>query len=211
MVADEALRALLLHLDDRLDHRLAIISGRSLEQLDRILGPIARTIALSGSHGSEHRWQGISAHPVRPAVLDEAAQRLRPFADARSGMILEEKSYGVALHFRQCPEQEEEALKMAWSVASELDLHLQDGKMMIELRIPGPDKGVAVRRLMGRPPMLGTIPYFVGDDHTDEPGFAAAVALGGGGILVGPPRTTAARFRLEDPAAVRSWLGGMLA
>lgn len=210
VVADEALRDLLLRLDDRLRGRLAIISGRSLAQLDAILGPVAQHIALSGSHGSEHRWRGVSAHPIRLPALDRAADRLRPFVEVRPGMILEEKSCGVALHYRLCPEREQEVLEQARDAATEHKLHLQDGKMVVELRLPGANKGVALRRLMSRPPMLATIPYFIGDDETDEAAFEAAVELGGSGVLVGSPRESAARFRLEDPAAVLGWLGGLL-
>ncbi len=206
VVADEDLRNLLARLNVRLGGRLAVVSGRSIAQLDAMLGPVAREVALSGSHGCEHRWQGISAQPHRPAELDTAAERLRPFADRFAGALLEEKSYGVALHYRLCPDAEEEAVKLAWHVAHDLDLDLQGGKMMIELRVRGGDKGLAVRRMMRLAPMRGTAPLFIGDDRTDEDGFAAAAELGGAGIFVGAPRVTAARYLLENPAAVRAWL-----
>lgn len=210
-MADEPLRRLLEDLDDRLGGRIAVISGRSLAQLDAILGPMAHTLALSGSHGSEHRWQGVAACPNRPATLDEAARRLRPFVERHPGTLVEEKSFGVALHYRMCPEAEQDALTLARDVATELDLFLQDGKKMIELRVPGGDKGRAIARMMSRPPMLGTTPLFIGDDRTDETGFEVAAEMDGAGILVGEARETAARYRLRDPAAVRAWLASALA
>lgn len=206
VIADAALRALLLQLHDRLEGRLAIVSGRSLEQLDLILGPVAHSIALSGSHGSEHRWKGVTAQPHRLPSLDTAAERLASFARTRPGLIVEEKSYGVALHYRLCPSAGEAAQEFARQVAADLDLLPQDGKMMIELRLPGGGKDVAVRRFMGREPLTGTCPIFIGDDWTDEPAFAAAHDLGGAGILVGAERATAASFRLPDPGAVHAWL-----
>jgi trehalose 6-phosphate phosphatase len=209
VVADDALRTLLSDLHIMLGGRLAIISGRSLAQLDAILGPVAQSVALSGSHGSEHRWQGVSAQPHRPAALNHAVARLRSFADTRPGMFVEEKSYGVALHYRNCPEAEQDAVKAARDLAAELELHLQDGKMMVELRVPG-DKGAAVRRLMNRLPMQGTRPIFIGDDRTDESAFATVAELGGFGVLVGSPRETAASFGLPDPASVRAWLAERL-
>lgn len=211
VIADAALRALLRDLDIKLGGRLALVSGRSLAQLDAILGPVAQIVALSGSHGSEHRWRGIAAQPHRPATLDEAATRLRSFAKARPGIIVEEKSYGVALHYRGRPDAEQEARKVAWDLASELELHLQDGKMMVELRVAGGDKGLAVGRMMRRAPMLGTRPIFIGDDLTDETAFAAVTDLGGFGILVGSRGKTAATFGLPDPASVRTWLTERLA
>ena len=210
VIADPELRDLLDRLNARLNGRLAVISGRSRAQLDTILGPVAQSIALSGSHGSEHRWDGVSAQPRRPSALDEAAVRLRPFVDGHPGMLLEEKTFGVALHYRQCPDAERLALEQAGNLAAELDLHLQNGKMMVELRAPG-DKGLAVRQLMRQPFMQGSVPIFVGDDRTDEAAFEAVAELGGHGILVGPAHKTAAAFRLRDPAAVRAWLQEALA
>jgi trehalose 6-phosphate phosphatase len=204
--ADESLRAMLGDLAERLDGRLAVISGRSLEQIDGILGDIASDLALSGSHGCEHRWKGVLARPVRPQSLDHVAERMRAFAEGRQGVLVEEKSYGVALHYRLNPEVESQARELAGALATEFDLYLQRGKMMVELRVAGGDKGQAIHRLMSRPPMKGTRPIFIGDDVTDEPGFTAARELGGHGVLVGPPRATAADHRIASPTDLRNWL-----
>lgn len=211
VVADTDLRALLARLAERLDGRLAIVSGRSVAQIDVILGPIAQHLAISGSHGSEHRWRTVSAHPVRPHELDEALIRFRAFADARPGLIVEDKSFGVALHYRRSPGVEPHVTALALALAAELDLKFQPGKMMAELRLPGGDKGSAVRTLMGRPPMEGTRPFFLGDDETDEAGFLATQELGGAGVMIGRRSATAAHYTLADPAAVRDWLTRLLA
>jgi trehalose 6-phosphate phosphatase len=60
--------------------------------------------------------------------------------------------------------------------------------------------------MMQDAPMIGGVPVFIGDDVTDEEGFAAATELGGAGILVGTPRPTLATFSLEQVAAVRHYL-----
>lgn len=206
VVADADLRGLLVRVAGRLGGRLAIISGRSLAQIDSILGPLSERVALSGSHGCEHRWNGVSAQPVRPATLDVAANRFRDRFAATEGVIIEEKSFGIALHYRLAPKAEADARRLAEDLAGELGLALQAGKMMVELRVPGGDKGTAVHRLMSRSPMKGTVPIFVGDDVTDEAGFVAARELGGAGILVGEPRPTEAAYSLADPSAVRNWL-----
>jgi len=208
VIADAALRALLLELQIHLSGRLAIVSGRSLAQIDSILGPLAERLAVSGSHGSELRAQGVAAAPSRPASLDIAACRLNDFADGHDGVLVERKSFGVAIHYRMCPDAGPAADRLAAQLAEELGLHLQEGKMMRELRVPGADKGRALDQMMRRPPMRGGVPLFVGDDRTDEPAFEAAAALGGAGILIGEPRETAARYSLADPAALRHWLAG---
>ena len=205
-VADAPTRDLLAALSEHLDGRLAIVSGRSLAQIDTIIGDIAANLAISGSHGCEHRWNGILAHPERPAALDIAMGRMQAFADANPGTLVEDKSFGVALHFRMNPAAEGEALALVERLALEHDLPVQHGRMMAELRVGGGDKGKAVRTLMQRAPMAGTTPVFAGDDLTDEAGFAAAQALGGAGILVGPARQTAAAYALPGPQALRGWL-----
>jgi trehalose 6-phosphate phosphatase len=204
--ADARLRGMLVALAARLDGRLAVISGRSLAQVDAILGEAAAGLALSGSHGCEHRWNGVLAQPERPAALDEATAQMRAFASARDGVLVEEKSFGVALHYRQAPELEQQATALTSALAEGLGLTCQPGKMVAELRVAGGDKGRAVRQLMARHPMRGTRPVFVGDDLTDEPGFAAARELGGHGILIGPARATAANYGFPTPAELRAWL-----
>lgn len=198
--------ALLEKLRHKLDDRLAVVSGRSLEQIDAILGSFAHDIAISASHGCEHRWKGVHARPDRPACLDAVARRFEAFARSLPGVIVEEKSFGVALHYRLLPEAGPAAETLAQSLGDAFGLHLQRGKMVSELRVSGGDKGAAVLALMRRPPMAGTLPIYAGDDLTDEPAFATARKLGGDAILIGEPRATAANFRLPSPAHLRHWL-----
>ncbi len=93
-------------------------------------------------------------------------------------------------------------------LAAERGWSVQHGNMVVELRPHGATKGDALRALMREPDFSGARPVFVGDDLTDEHGFEAAAQLGGAGILVGPARATAARYRLDSVAAVSQWLDG---
>lgn len=207
VVVDPDIPYLLWLLYERHDGRIALVSGRSLAQLDALLGPVASMILISASHGSEHRWDGFHAVPERPSSLDIVAEAFTNTAASYPGAFVEDKSFGVALHYRLAPALDELALLIAGGLAESLGLTLQHGKMVVEVRIPGGDKGAAIRRLMQRSSMQGTHPIFLGDDLTDEPGFAAAFELGGTGILVGDGRqSTSARYALPDPASVRSWL-----
>ena len=88
-------------------------------------------------------------------------------------------------------------------------LVLQAGDCVFELRTPGPDKGGAVRAFMSEAPFAGARPLYLGDDLTDESAFRAVAALGGFGVLVGPPRPTAALYRLEDVEDALNWLDGL--
>ena len=83
---------------------------------------------------------------------------------------------------------------------------VQRGAMVVELRPTGATKGDAIKAFMTEPEFAGARPLFMGDDLTDEHGFAAAAALGGAGILIGPQRESAARYRLDSVAEAGRWL-----
>ena len=204
VVVDGDLLTLLGELRDVLQGRLAIVSGRSIVTL-RDLG--FADFLLAGTHGLEFAQPGeqVEAAPRRPAV-DDAEAAFHSFAEDKPGILVERKSISVGLHFRGAPQWGEQAGALASDLAAKLGLAVQPGKMLFELRPGGADKGSAVHTLMARTPMAGGRPLFIGDDVTDEEGFAAAAELGGAGILVGPPRTTLAAFSLEQVAAVRHYL-----
>lgn len=209
VVADGALLELLRAANGRLAGRLGIVSGRSLAQLSDIFGSLAEELVMAGSHGAEMRLGGETFRPERPPTLDAVTEAMRAFAGAHAGVLLEAKSFGTALHYRLAPETEEEARRFARGLAAGRDLFVQEGRMMVELRAGGCDKGSAIRRLMAAPLLAGRVPVFAGDDLTDESGFAAVAALGGYGVLVGERRPSAARFHLDDPQAVRRWLAAL--
>ena len=197
--------ALLADLERALGGRLAVLTGRSLRDADRILSGEVR--AVSGSHGLERRDAGGRTHvaPVHPA-LDEARAAFEAFHAAHTELVLEDKGLGVCLHYRTAPGLEAEVLKLGHELAERLPLTAQPGSMMFELRTPGGGKGEALQAYLAEPPFAGGVPVFVGDDLTDEHGFEAAEALGGYGVIVGDRRPTAARFAVPDVAAVRRWL-----
>ena len=199
------LSPLLQRLQRRLDGRLAIISGRAIGDLERHLD--CAGLAVSGSHGLELRLRDGSHVPLSvPLGLDHARERVTAFAAAVPGLLAEAKPFSVALHYRKVPEREAEVHGFMAQLAADSGLTLQRGKMVAELRPAGADKGDAVRALMAEPEFAGARPVFVGDDLTDEDAFRAAAALGGGGVLVGPARPTAARWRLDGVPAVAGWL-----
>jgi len=205
VVVDARLREVLAALRTRLNGRVALISGRSAEELARLLDSPALDIV--GSHGMEFRHaDGRRTIADRPAGLTAALERIRRHAEGHRGLLVEEKPLGVALHYRQAPDEAQNCEALARTLAAEHGLHFQPGKMMVEVRAAGGDKGAAVRALMAEPGMASTRPLFMGDDLTDEPGFVAADELGGAGILIGPSRHSAARYRLDDVTALLDWL-----
>jgi len=212
VVVDPMVGRLVAALADRLGGRIAVVSGRDAGAILSYLGTGEgmTPFAVAGSHGLELRWSdGRAEAPPRPERLDEILAAFAALAEDHPGVVVEEKPFGAALHYRQAPDAGPACDALAETIAHRAGFAVQHGKMVVELRLPGGDKGDAVRRFMAEPPMAGTRPVFVGDDLTDEAGFRVAGDLGGWGVLVGGPRATAARYRLADVDEVHEWLSGV--
>ncbi|MCB2061105.1 MAG: trehalose-phosphatase [Novosphingobium sp.] len=207
---DPGLPAILQALSDKLEGRLAVVSGRSLADITRYLG--TDRIAMAGSHGAELRRPGSTAfESLAEPVPPQAEIELNRFAATREGLLVEPKPYSVALHYRLRPEAEAEALALAGSLAAAMGLNVKRGKMVVELLTPGYDKGSVVAKFMEMPAFRGAQPVFLGDDITDEDAFTKVLEHDGGGILVGPERETSARWRLPGVGDVHGWLKAALA
>lgn len=187
----------------RLGGALAVVSGRSVGDLQRFLG--REMLHFAGSHGADVRTPSgeplSAARPVPVQVLEQ----LGAYA-AASGLHLETKPHGAALHYRARPERGEEACGMVRALAAAQGLAAKTGKCVVELVWPGADKGTAVELLAARAPFAGARPVFIGDDVTDEDGFAAARRLGGFGIAVGPRPSAGASFALTGVKEVHAWM-----
>lgn len=178
---------------------LAVVSGRSLGEVDHLLKPLR--IPVAAEHGALIR--------LPSGALDRAPETLGPprdlivqLRDATrdwSGVLVEEKTYSVAVHFRLAPEREDEVKQLVMSLADCDRFELLTAKKAFEVRPKGITKGRAVRILMADMPFRGRQPVFVGDDVTDEDGMEVARQLGGFGLRVGSV------FQ-DKPAAVRDWL-----
>lgn len=204
ILVPEELAANLVRLSARLEGRLALVSGRDLTDLARRLGELP--IACAGSHGAARRQADgtaldAPALPLDPAVIAE----VEAFARS-SGARFERKDHGAALHSRTAPSLEEPSRAFMQGLAARHGLALKQGKFVAELTRPGADKGAAVHAFMETAPFGGARPVFIGDDVTDDDGFAAVRELGGIAIAVGERPAPLAHFVLADPAAVRDWL-----
>jgi trehalose 6-phosphate phosphatase len=199
------LRGLLRQLQSRLNGRVAVISGRSLADLDGHLN--LPNLALSGSHGLERKHADGREESLEPPKCVTAATADAQAFAADYNLVVEPKPGGVALHFRATPELENAVDGFIVRSAARHGLVVQKGSMVRELRAPGRHKGDVVREFMSEAPFDKGRPVVLGDDLTDEDAFRTAAELGGIGILVGPPRPTAASFGLSGVDAVKNWLG----
>jgi trehalose 6-phosphate phosphatase len=209
---DRHLVALLTALERAAGGALALISGRPVADIDRLLADTGFCVA--GQHGAERRDSSgtIHRHEVPRAALEEARQRLGLMAAKHPGLMLEDKGVNLALHFRSAPEllagAEDAVRRLVRDLGGEFEMQL--GKMVIELRPAGKDKGVAIAEFLDEAPFRGRVPVFVGDDLTDERGFELVNRVGGHSVKVGEGES-AARWRLPDSVAVRTWLGAFVA
>jgi trehalose 6-phosphate phosphatase len=186
---------------------VALISGRSLAKIDRLFSPLKP--AAAGQHGAEWRDAQGNLHEIQLSKksLKQAAEIIGAFAARYEGLLFENKGLSMALHYRLAPHLAEAAQAVVREAAAALGgaLEMQQGKMVAELKPAGHDKGRAIGEFMREPPFAGRVPLFIGDDLTDEHGFAVVNRMGGHSVKVGEGES-AARWRLASPAAVREWL-----
>jgi trehalose 6-phosphate phosphatase len=212
----EGLPSLIVRLSAQREGALALISGRPLAQLDRLFQPWQG--AAAGLHGLERRRaDGVLASVVdgcSAAALDRLRPKLAALAADGTGLILEDKGGTLALHYRAAPQREAEIRAVVEALHREFGsvLRLIAGKMVVEFQPRSADKGRAIAAFFAEPPFLGRRPIFVGDDTTDEDGFAEIRRLRGVAIRVGPfDGATAANYCLPSVGAVLAWLanGGL--
>jgi trehalose 6-phosphate phosphatase len=209
---DDGLRDLLRRLNDSTAQCVTLVSGRPIASLDGLLGFPFRA---AGLHGLERRLEPEGAiHHLdsEPAALTTLRHTLTDFVAERSGLLLEDKAYSLAIHYRGAPEHAADAESLLRAALKDLsDYRLLAGKMVFELLPLAACKGQVVHDFMTLAPCHGRKPVFIGDDVTDEDGFRACNALGGISIRVGDAGDSAAAYGLAAPADVRQWLAGALA
>jgi trehalose 6-phosphate phosphatase len=202
------LKLLLRRAQAVLDGSVALVSGRSIVNLDRLFSPL--TLPAAGLHGVERRSADGTVHfsASMDDRLHSVKHRLMEFAERHPGVLLEDNGAALALHYRNAPHLEDRSAELMSEVAQAAgrEFHVQQGKMVLELKPAGHDKGTAVRRFMEEPPFTGRTPVFIGDDVTDEDGFAAVNELGGLSIRVGANGVTSARWRVENVEEFLAWL-----
>lgn len=188
------------------DGAIALITGRSIIDADRLF---PRRLPIAGQHGHERRSANgvVTRHQVSPRALTTARQTLSAVVHRHPQLLLEDKGLSLALHYRRAPHLASLAHRAMHEVQRALgDRYcLHRGKRVVELAPAGKDKGLAIRAFMREPPFRGRHPVFIGDDVTDEHGFAMVNTLGGDSIKVGSGPTAAA-WRLSSVAAVLTWL-----
>jgi trehalose 6-phosphate phosphatase len=165
---------------------LALVSGRPIADLDALFAPLK--LPAVGGHGAELRVRGEDVARSAPPLSPDLRRRLAEAAAPGSGIIVEDKGYSLALHYRQALQQEgrlRSHIAAGRAAYPGEATEVLPGKAMLEVKRPNVSKGEGVRDLMSRPPFAGRMPVFIGDDVTDESVFAMLAELGGKGFSVG--------------------------
>ncbi|HEX8479819.1 MAG TPA: trehalose-phosphatase [Telluria sp.] len=192
----------------QLDGRMAIVSGRPLAQIDALLAPLI--LPAAGVHGMQRRAAGGELHYAPLPALAPARACADALAASYPGVWVEEKYGALAVHFRQAPEAGTLCkAALADAIVGTPGLILMEGKMIVEVKVAGVDKGTAIRDFLATPPFAGHRPVFAGDDTTDEAGFALVQDSGGIAIKVGPGPSIA-HHRIASPSALRDALARLL-
>jgi trehalose 6-phosphate synthase/phosphatase len=161
---------------------VALISGRSAEDLDRRFGKIPR-LCLVAEHGAEIKTQPASTweslHPQAPTDWKPTVMPiLEHFVDRTPGSFVEEKKYGLVWHYRMAePEFGEwlanELVSMLEAMLAETELRAFRGEKIVEVKPVWANKGEAIHRLLRNFPDPDFI-LAAGDDRTDEDLFERA-------------------------------------
>jgi len=209
VIADESLRALLVRLIGLNRGAVALVSGRSIRDLDRIFDPLR--LPAAGLHGAELRFPDGGRVATPPTIMDHARPDIGRFVARHDGLLLEDKGATLAVHFRARPDLAAAVLTFMQRFAPGDNIAVQEGKFVVELKPAAFDKGSAIRSMMTQTPFAGRRPVFYGDDLTDEAGFTYVNTAGGLSVRVGDHITpTQARARLEDPQAMRHALEALV-
>lgn len=164
---------------------LALVSGRPIADLDRLFAPLI--LPTIGGHGAEMRLAAGARTTAAAPLSGALRERLGEARALDPGILVEDKGYSLALHYRKAPHAKDRLRRHIEAVRADFAgeaLELLPGKALFEIKRPDVNKGESVRQLMTHPPFVGRQPVFVGDDVTDDSVFAALPALGGIGFSV---------------------------
>jgi trehalose 6-phosphate phosphatase len=210
-IVDAPLLAMLRRLDQACGGALALVTGRPVQGADEMFAPLR--LPSAGQHGAERRDAKGTLHVHAPEAtqMQLLRQCVGSWASGNEGLLIEDKGMSLAVHYRRVPEMEALVHRFLEACLARTDgeFRLQPGRMVLEVKPAGRDKGTAITEFMGEAPFAGRIPIFLGDDATDETGFDVVNPMGGITIKVGPGPTLA-RWRLDGVTAVRRWLAAIL-
>jgi trehalose 6-phosphate phosphatase len=207
IIVPRDLSALLVRLQRWSGERLAILSGRSLSDIDRRLSPLV--LAGCGQYGAELRFADETvSQSCSSSDLDACRHLLASWSALNPEVLIEDKGLSIAFHTRAAPHAHSRVVRFVedlCAIAGPGWVNHQ-GKGSIEMGRDDARKDIAVQSLLDSAPFAGCTPVYFGDDATDEACFAQVNAAGGMSIHVGSRAGTCARWAFASPACLREFL-----
>lgn len=199
------LKESLAALSKRLGGALALVSGRTIKNIDELFVPLF--LPAAGTHGAEWRLRGEDPLSFTEPLNESCRRAVQEAFRAWPELDAHDKVRSVAVHYRKVPEKASFVEAVLKTIAEEqnLSLRLIQGRKVVEIIRAEIDKGTAVERFMNEPPFAGRRPFFIGDDLTDLDGIEACVRLGGRGARVGRGQKDET-YAFACPAEVRGWI-----
>jgi trehalose 6-phosphate phosphatase len=187
----------------------AIVTGRTLAEVDRFLG---KGLEASGLHGIEFTF---APSPGQAPVGEEAPKPLVAgivrIVTSDPGLRLENKGPILAVHYRQAPAAHGRLRAGILDLIEtlRLDHQIKEGRAVIEVMPRGRSKGTALLEFMRRTPYAGRTPIMIGDDRADEDAFAVAREAGGFGLRVAGEHFNRGDEPFAHAGEVRAWVAAL--
>jgi trehalose 6-phosphate phosphatase len=189
----------------KLGGAIALVSGRSLMVIDSLFAPLK--LPAAGVHGAELRLNEklLMSQPIPQSIRESIYFAFNSYPE----IIIEDKKYTIAVHYRQAPDFEEKIYNILQKIINdkEEEIKILKGKMVFEITKSNFNKGTAVKFFMEHPPFMGRKPMFIGDDETDSFAMEVCKKMGGIGIWVDKYYTSK---EYVSTAQVREWIDNQL-
>ncbi|OTU46608.1 trehalose-phosphatase [Acinetobacter pittii] len=182
------------------------ITGRDVDTASKLLHPIE--VPIAGLHGLDIYFD--SGNYIRPDLsqinFEKLKQDIQKSCEKHPELLIEDKKYSIALHYRKNPDLENHAINIMQQInLNHPHLKINKGKFVIELIPNQADKGKAIKTILNHLNLPSVFPIFIGDDLTDESGFVFINQQSGLTIKVGSGETQA-KYRLKDIDNVANFL-----
>jgi len=219
----EETRKILQGLSKKSSCKIAVISGRSLEDVKNKFTGLSNII-YSGNHGLEIEGPKIKFSPLISSGYKSAIKAIKNTLQNKllpiKGILLEDKGFSLSLHYRLVDDKQ---VALAKTIFHETvikyvgggRIKVRAGKKVLEVRPASEwDKGKVVLWLLARQKFAKDgskiLPIYIGDDLTDEDAFKALKRIGITVFVGRPVRSSNAKYYLEDTSEVTKLLRHIL-
>ena len=195
---------------NRLGGALGLISGRTLDDLDRLFDE--NKISFAGNHGAQLRDAlQLKEHQANTGNIKVIAYKIKELLNGQKNIEIENKGSNLTIHFRNSTIDRREINRIIMElVKCDPSLTFLKGKEVLEVKPLSHNKGTAISYFMKTKPFIKRRPIFIGDDVTGEDGFETVNKKGGWSVRVGNYKRSKAKFFLPNVKSVHEVMKQLL-